>query len=118
MTDEIEDVLRSRRPEPGSDFVRRLEADLMAGARHRRTPTVVQGLAAAALLAVTVVLLGLAGALPLHLAGERPATATQRCTTVLVKHAERRPTFVTTRAGDLRVTYRTQIVARPVRRCR
>jgi hypothetical protein len=118
MTDDIEELLRGRRPEPSADFVRGLEAELMARARRRRTPTIVQALGVAVALSVTVLVLGVTGALPLHVGGDQPATATQRCTTVVVERAQRRPEFVVTRSGDLRLTYRTQIVRRPVRRCR
>jgi hypothetical protein len=118
MTDEMEEVLLSRRPEPRPDFVETLEADLMRRARRPRSGRMVQGFAVAAALAVTVVLLGLTGGLPLRLGADRPATATQRCSTVFVERAERRPVFVVSRSGDLRVTYRTRLVRHPVRRCR
>lgn len=118
MIDDVEEALRTRRPEPRADFVRALEADLIAQARRRRVPPVLPVLAAAGALTVTVVLLGIMGALPLRLAGDRPATATQRCSTVVVDRAVRQPRFVVARNGGLKLTYRTEIVRRPVRHCR
>ncbi len=77
-----------------------------------------QGLAVAAALAIVLAVLGVTGALPLRLGGDQPATATKRCTTVLVDRTVRRPVLDVTRAGELRVRYRNEIVRRPVKRCR
>jgi hypothetical protein len=118
MPDDVDELLRAARPEPRAEFVRELEARLLARRAPRRPRTLALGLACAVALAATVLVLGVAGALPLHLSGDEPATATDECETVLVQRTERRPVLVVTRAGELRVRYRTAQVQRPVKRCR
>lgn len=118
VTDEVEDLLRSSRPDPRPEFVGQLEERLLAGARRRRPAATVRGLAVAAALTVVLVVLGVTGTLPLRLGGDQPATATKRCTTVLVDRTVRRPVFDVTRAGELRVRYRNEIVRSAVKRCR
>jgi hypothetical protein len=116
MTDEAEFLLRSRRPEPRREFVELLEDRLLAEPpRRQRLALIVCVVAATAAL---LVVLGVAGALPLGLGSDQPVRATDGCVTLMVDRTERVPVFVVDRDGKLRVTYRTTRVSRPERRCR
>jgi hypothetical protein len=116
MPTEMEDLLRSATPEPRDEFVLDLERRLLRPPERRRA--VAGGAALGILLALVVVALGVAGTLPLRLGGDRPATATDSCTTVMVERTERSPEFVVGRDGELRLRYRQEVVRRPVTRCR
>src|SRR5215207_805622 len=114
MGDDLDSFLRDRRPEPGREFVDRLEGRLVAPPKRRRGPLVLSAVAATAIL---IVVLGVAGALPLGLGSDAPVRATDPCVTVMVERTERRPVFKVDREGELRITYRTERVQRPERRC-
>jgi hypothetical protein len=118
MLDEIEQLLRQARPEPEPRFVRALEERLLARPRRRRARTLVVGLACSGGLAAVLLVLALAGALPLRLGSGRTVSADERCTTVIVRRAERQPIFMVGRAGDVHLRYRIELVDRAVRRCR
>jgi hypothetical protein len=114
MTEEFESFLRDRRPEPRREFVDELEQRLVAAPRRRRGPLLFTVASATAIL---IVVLGVAGALPLGLGSDEHVRATNGCVTVMVERTVRRPVFMVDRAGELRVTYRTEHVRRPERRC-
>ena len=65
-------------------------------------------------LALLVVALGVAGTLPLGLGGDRHATATDNCRTVMVERTTRIPEFVVGGDGELRLRYRQEVVRRPM----
>lgn len=114
MTDDFESFLRDRRPEPRPEFVDQLEDRLVAAPRRRRGRALLCAVAATVLL---IVVLGVSGALPLGLGSDEPVRATDGCVTVMVERTERRPVFEVDREGELQVTYRTERVQRPQRRC-
>jgi hypothetical protein len=110
-------VLRAAKPEPPSDFVDALERRILPEPRHRRTPRLVAAFSTVAALGSVLALLGIAGALPSPFRSERPASAKDDCTIVIVERIERRPHFVTGRDGQLHLKYQRPPVRRPVKRC-
>jgi hypothetical protein len=124
--DELERLLRKARPDPSPDFIRALEASLVPPPERR---TARKGLAshwriaatacafATALIAIGIVL-AIAGALPFGVGAGKNAQAGQDCRTVTVQRRERRARLVQDRHGKLRVRYHTELVRRPVKRCR
>jgi hypothetical protein len=114
--DEMEDRLRAARPAPRDEFVRELEGRVLPPP-HRAAPL----LAAVVLvgtLATILVVLGVAGALPLGLGSEREVDASSDCSTVMTKRTERRPVFGVGTNGRLRLDYRDEVVFEPRTRCR
>lgn len=118
MSPEMENLLRSAKPEPRDEFVLDLERRLLRPPERRRSVALAGGTALGMVLALLVLALGLAGALPLGLGAERDATATYDCRAVMVERTERLPKFVVGRDGELRVRYRQEVVRRPMMRCR
>jgi len=116
IPNDLERWLRGSRPEPPDEFVRELETRLFPAPPPRRASLFVSAATAVALTAVAAVF-GVLGLLPSGLGPDRPATATERCRTVMVERTVRRPLFVTGRDGELRVQYRREVVKRPVKRC-
>ena len=117
VPEDMDRLLRAAKPKPRSDFVDELERRILPEPRQRGTPRLVAALSTVAALASVLALLGIAGALPSPLRAERPASAKDDCSIVIVERIERRPYFVTGRDGALRVKYRRESVRRPVKRC-
>lgn len=116
MTEEPESFLRDRRPEPRREFVDQLEDRLMASASPRSARLTLT-LCVAAATAILLVVLGVAGTLPLGLGSDEPVRATDDCETVIVERTKRQPVFKVDREGKLEVTYRNGRLQRPERRC-
>jgi hypothetical protein len=114
----MEDLLRSAKPEPRDEFVLNLERRLLTPPEPRRSVALAGAAAFSVVLAVLVVVLGVAGTLPLGLGGDRNATATDDCRVVVVDGTKRLPGFVVGRGGELRLIYRQEVVRRPMMRCR
>jgi hypothetical protein len=117
MSPEMEDLLRSAKPEPRDQFVLDLERRLLRKRERRGSVVLAGGAALGMVLALLVVALGVAGTLPLGFGGDRPATATDNCRTVMVERTKRLPEFVVGRDGELRLRYRQEVVRRPMTRC-
>ena len=119
--EDLERVLRGGGPIPRPDFVRALELSLIPPRPRTdrgRMRVAITGLGLAVALAATVIALGAAGVLPIQLGGGSGAQADRDCRIVTVKRIERVPSFVRGSDGEFVVRYHTQIVSRPVRRCR
>jgi ferric-dicitrate binding protein FerR (iron transport regulator) len=115
---EMEDLLRAAKPGPRDEFVLDLERQLLRPPERRSSVAVAGAAAVGMVLALVVVALGVAGTLPLGLGGDRPATATDKCRTVVVERTKRVPEFIVGRDGELRLRYRQEVVRRPMMRCR
>ena len=109
---EMESRLRSARPQPDNDFVRRLEGELFVDARPRFgwRPRFAAGLAVAA-LAILTLLFDLIGIGPFSDNG--PVEAGSKCKTVVVTKREKQP--LTDANGKAVFMYRD--VQRHVKRC-
>ena len=118
MSAEMEDLLRSAKPEPRDEFVVDLERRLLRPPERGRSVILARGTALGMVLALAVVALGVAGALSLGLGGDQRATATDNCRAVMVERTTRVPEFVVGRDGELRLRYRQEVVRRPMTRCR
>jgi hypothetical protein len=116
IPNDLERWLRESSPKPPDEFVRELETRLFPAPPPRRASLLASAATAVALTAVAVVF-GVLGLLPSALEPDRPATATERCRTVMVERTVRRPLFVTGRDGELVVRYHREVVKRPVKRC-
>jgi hypothetical protein len=113
----MESRLRSARPQPDNDFVRRLEGELFANARAPRRerrfqwrPRFAAGLAVAALAMLTL-LFDLAGIGPFS-DDNGPVQAGDNCKTVVVTKRERQPVTV-----NGKVVFKYRDVQRHVKRC-
>jgi hypothetical protein len=117
--DPAERLLRDIRPEPRADFVRELEASLMARSRGReRFRVLLAGTGLCASLAALTLLLGVFGLLPGGLGESRRSQADNGCQTVIKAHKELRPVLVVNDKGDIRTEQRLTTVRTPVKRCR
>ena len=122
---ELERLLRTARPQPREDFVRALQDSLPQPRAPGRAPirlprwrVAFAACASAAALVAVATVLGAVGALPFSAGAGKEAKAGQDCEIVLVQRRARLPHLVRKRDGDLHVVYRTQMVRRPVKRCR
>jgi len=120
MDRNLDTVLRTTKPEPRAGFVEGLEARLVGEfATARRRANALRASAGLTLgLAMTLLVLGVSGMLPLNLGAADPGEARQDCRMVVVERMERVPTLVVAKTGGLRVRYRVTPVRRSVRRCR
>jgi hypothetical protein len=117
--DPAERLLRDLRPEPRPDFVRELEASLLARSRGReRLRVLIAGSGICASLAALTILLGVFGLLPWGVGESRRSEADNGCRTVVKVHEERRPVLVVGDDGELRTEQRLTVVRTPVKRCR
>jgi hypothetical protein len=118
-THDAERLLRNFRPAPRADFVRGLEAELLARTRKGdRFRVLAAGIALCATLAALTLGLSIAGLLPWTMgAGDRAKAGTDCVTTVVVRH-ERRPVLVVDADGAIRTENRIVAVRKPVKRCR
>lgn len=116
--DEAERLLLDRRPAPRPEFVRALEASLLARSRRRDRFRVLAaaGALSASLAAVTLVL-SVAGLLPSGDRAGRSAEAGTECKTIFVVRHERRPVLVVGSDGEIRTERQVVEVRRPVKRC-
>jgi hypothetical protein len=118
-THHVERLLREYRPAPRADFVRELEAELLARTRKGdRFRVLVAGAALCATLAALTLMLSIAGLLPWSIgSGDRARAGSDCVTTVVVRH-ERRPVLVVDADGTIRTEDRIVAVRKPVKRCR
>jgi hypothetical protein len=122
---EIEQLLIRSAPQPRDAFVRDLETSLMEsiapGRRAwrglRRPPRLVAAAGFAGAVAAVLLMLSIAGALPLDIGGAPDATADRECRTVDEWRVERIPTLSVAPDGDLQILYTTKLVLRPAIRC-
>jgi hypothetical protein len=125
---ELERLLGGVRPQPNPEFVRELETSLVRSLSKRRVlpwarmpaprkPRLVAAVGAAGALAAIALVLGLAGALPLHVGDAPDATADRDCRTVLEWRLERTPRLVVDRRNLMRLRYTTEMVQRRAIRC-
>jgi len=114
-----ERLLRDLRPEPRADFVRALEATLLAGTRRgERFRVLAAGAALCASLVVITLVLGVAGLLPWQSDAADRAKAGSECVTRTVVRHERRPVLVVVADGTIKTQQRMVEVRKPVTRCR
>jgi hypothetical protein len=117
--DPAERLLRDMRPEPRADFVRGLEASLVARSRGReRFRVLLAGTGLCASLAALTLLLGVFGLLPGGLGESRRSQADNGCQTVIKVRKELRPVLVVNDKGHIRTEQRSTTVRTPVKRCR
>ena len=117
--DPAERLLRELRPEPRADFVRELEASLLARSRGReRLRVLLAGSGICASLAALTLLLGVFGLLPGGLGESRRSQADNGCRTVIKVHQALRPVLVVDDEGQIRTEQRLTTVRTPVKRCR
>jgi hypothetical protein len=125
---DAEELLRRSRPRPRPEFVRELEASLLRSVEPRRARAslwpswfaprrlvAVSGVGAA--LAAILVVLSIAGALPLTVGGADDAAADRNCVTVTRWKLERRPIMKVGPDQKMHVTSDTRLVPRRVVRC-
>ena len=118
-THDAERLLRELRPTPRADFVRELEAELLARTRKRdRFRVLAAGSALCATLAGLTLLLSIAGLLPWRMGAGDRAKAGPACVTTFVVRHERRLVPVVDADGAIRTEYRIIPVSKPVKRCR
>jgi len=117
---DFEELLRRARPEPRNEFVSRLEASLVRSARspRRRARRLVPTVAVAAATALCLLVLSIAGVLPLGLGAAPGAQADRHCETVTQLRVVRVPLMWTRKDGSMRIVYRATREPVSVIRCR
>jgi hypothetical protein len=112
-------LLRDLRPDPSPDFVRELEASLVARSRGReRFRVLIAGSGICASLAALTLLLGVFGLLPWGVGASGTSQADKDCRTVIRVSHEPRPVLVVGDDGEIRTERRVTEVRTPVKRCR
>lgn len=119
---DFEELLRHARPEPRGEFVSRLEASLVRSAgspgRRRRGRRLVPVVAVGCATALCVLVLSIAGVLPLGLGAAPGAQADRHCETVTQLRVVRVPVMWTRADGSLQIRYRATREPVSVIRCR
>ena len=106
------------RREPRADFVRELEASLLARSQPaRRLAVLVAAGALSVSLAALTLVLSVSGLLPWRLGQSSSVKAGSGCKTVIVVHRERRPVLVVGADGKITTERHVVEVRRPVKRC-
>jgi hypothetical protein len=125
---DFERLLRNSRPSPRAEFVRDLERSLVRSVQPRRqaaraswwrrSPRLIAATGFATAIAALLLVLSIAGVGPFDNGGTTPAQADRQCSTVMKVVPVRRPVLKINEHGAPAVTYRVEMMPRPVIRCR